>query len=198
MVSLRGTEAPSTGPAGDVSPAELRRRYAAYRYRQAARLVHLMPREAVRPLYRKAWAAAAASGFPSDEEGGDDPLATLVRYCEGLLPLPPFDVWLADLKGHPDEHFADVDDSADAPTADAPATMMVRSFRYGGRPWQASLRSFRDGGVWRGFIAFQEEPEGPEHRTAAVFRELEPGALRERFLSFDRPALKAFLRSSLP
>lgn len=168
---------------------ELRQRYASYRRRQATGLVHLMPREAVRPLLRKARRQVG---------DGEDSLQMLVRFCESLLPLPPFEVWLEDLYAHPEAHLSDVDESAQAPTVQAPTTVEVRGLRYRGQPWTASLRSYRDGGVWRGYIAFADEAAGLTHRTAPVFCEEDPVTLRERFLSFESPALEAFLRSALP
>ncbi|HKJ02771.1 MAG TPA: hypothetical protein VJ997_09960, partial [Longimicrobiales bacterium] len=80
-------------------PHELQDRYDAYRRRQATRLVQMIPREAVRPLYRRAREARrlGALGDPGD----DDPLALLVAFCQRLLPLPPFDAWLEDLRTNP-------------------------------------------------------------------------------------------------
>lgn len=177
-----------------VSSEELRERYAAYRRRQASRLVRMLPREAVRPLYRRARAATSldATGEP------DDPLAVLERYCERLLPLPPFETWYEDLARSPHAHLADTEESADAPTAAAPSTLDVRPIAYGGRAWLASLRSFREAGLWRGHIAFNEEGSELVYRTGTVFCEDDVGALHARFLSFDPSALQAFLRSALP
>lgn len=184
-------------PLQHVSEAELRSRYEAYRRRQASRLVQMLPREAVRPLYRRARDEARRADALAD--GGEgDPLALLVRYCERLLPLPPFDVWREDLGAHPEGHFADLEESADVPTAAAPSTMEVRALEVAGRPWLAHLRSFREAGLWRGYISFEEEGSGRAHRTAAVFCEPDAGELRERFLSFEHAALEAFLRSALP
>jgi hypothetical protein len=148
-----------------------------------------MPREAVRPLYREARKQAGE---------GADPLDLLLRYCEALLPLPPFDVWYRDLVASPEAHLVDLDDSPDAPTAQTPSTVEVRSVVYQGRPWVARLKSYRDGGVWKGYIAFADEAVGRVHRTAPVFREADPVTLRDRFLSFEAVALQAFLRSALP
>lgn len=176
---------------------ELQARYEAYCRRQAARLVQMLPREAVRPLYRKAREEALrADALP--DEGESDPLALLVTYCGGLLPLPPFQVWLDDLRLHPDGHFADLEESTDGPTAEAPSTMEARPVHVSGRNWTARLRSFRDAGLWRGFIAFQEEGSDRVHRTAPVFCESDSKGLRERFLSFEDTTLEAFLRSTLP
>jgi hypothetical protein len=191
--SVRGSGAPLQ----QVADAELRRRYEAYCRRQASRLVQLMPREAVRPLYRRARDEARRADALAD--GGEtDPLTLLVRYCRGLLPLPPFEVWREDLRRYPEGHFTDLEESADVPTADAPSTMEVRSLEARGRRWLAHLRSFREAGLWRGYISFEEEGSGRAHRTAAVFCEADAAALRERFLSFEAAALEAFLRSALP
>ena len=184
--------APGTVPSPTGEVEDLRRRYSAYRRRHATRLMQLMPREAVRPLYRRA---------RSGTEDGKDPLEVLLRYCETLLPLPPFEVWYQDLVSSPEAHLEDLDESPDAPTSSSPSTVEVRSIVYRGRPWLARQKSYREGGVWRGYIAFADEGDegvGRTHRTAPVFRESDPVALRERFLSFEPVALEAFLRSALP
>lgn len=180
-----------------VAVDELQRRYESYCRRQATRLVQMLPRDAVRPLYRRARDAALRADTLRDE-GESDPLALLVDFCRDLLPLPPFEIWLDDLRRHPDGHFSDLDESTDGPTVQAPSTMEVRPMTVRGRPWFAELRSFRDAGLWRGYISFQEEGSERAHRTAAVFCEPGPGELRERFLSFENTALEAFLRSTLP
>jgi hypothetical protein len=178
-------------------PAELRIRYGSYRRRQASRLLQILPREAVRPLYRRARDEAYCSE-PADRSPPDDPLALLVAYCEQLLPLPTFEVWCEDLRRNPDAHLSDVEDSPEGPTADAPSTMAVHDVAYAGQTWRARLKVFRDGGLWRGYIAFEDARRRRSHRTAVVFCERDPGELRRRFLSFDPAALEAFLRSALP
>lgn len=167
--------------------------YAAYRRRQARALVGLLPTEAIRPLYRRA--LRAAEGPPD----GDDPLTLLVAYCEELLPLPPLEVWLDDMRRRPDAHWRAMEESADAPSPTAPATIEVRCFARGSGSWLARLRGFRDEGVWRGFIAFQDE-DTPRtvHRTALIFRESSLTELRDRFRGFEFASLQAFLRSALP
>jgi hypothetical protein len=171
---------------------ELRAEYAAYRRRQARALVRLLPREAVRPLYRRALQAGGSVN------GAADPLGALVGYCERLLPLPPFERWLEDRRRYPDAHLHDVDDSAEAPTAEAPSTLDVRTFDVSGASWVARLRSFREGVTWKAFIAFERSGSRDVHRTALIFREADPVDVRERFNSFDHAALRAFLRSALP
>lgn len=184
-------------PLRHVAESEFRERYERYCRRQASRLVQLLPREAVRPLYRRARDEARRADVLAD--GGEaDPLALLVRYCRALLPLPPFEVWREDLLANPEGHFDDLEESADAPTADAPSTLGVRSLQVQGRAWLAHLRSFRETGLWRGYISFEEEGSGRVHRTAAVFCESDARELRDRFLSFEHQALEAFLRSALP
>jgi hypothetical protein len=171
---------------------ELRLQYRAYRQRQARGLVGMLPREAIRPLYRR----ARRAGHGGDVHG--DPLAALVDYCETLLPLPPFERWCEDRSAWPTAHLLDLDDSATAPTAEAPATVEARPFELDGTSWVAYLRSFRDGTAWRGYIAFEDRRSGRVHRTALIFRESDPADLRDRFLDFEQAALEAFLRSALP
>lgn len=172
---------------------ELRAAYDAYRGRQSRRLVSLLPREAIRPLYR-----AALEGAPEGLDPGDDPLGLLAGYCEALLPLPPFEVWARDVVRHPDAYLAELAEAADAPGPSAPATLEARRLPREGREWIARLRGFRDDDGWRGFILFEDESSGAVHRTTLIFREGDPRELRQRFLSFERSTLEAFLRSSLP
>lgn len=174
---------------------ELRARYAEYRSRQARALIGMLPQEAVRPLYRRA--RTVADGVPTGAED-QDPLERLLRFCDQLLPLPPFEVWLEDLRRSPEAHLGDLDGSADVPGPASPATLVARRFTPGGRAWVARLRAFRDDGAWRGFIAFEQEGTGRVHRTSLIFREPGPADLRERFLGFEPATLEAFLRSSRP
>jgi hypothetical protein len=171
---------------------DLEAQYAAYRRRQARGLIRLLPREAIRPLYRRALGRHEVVGPVSD------PLEALLGLCERLLPLPPFEIWLQDVREHATAHLRDLDDSADVPTADAPTTVEARRFAFEGSPWVAHLRSFREGQTWRGYIAFENEEADRVHRTALIFSESDPVDVRERFLDFDLAALQAFLRSTLP
>jgi hypothetical protein len=151
----------------------------------------MLPREAIRPLYR--CALHEIRGMAPE-----DPLGTLVDYCERLLPLPPFERWQEDRERHPEAHLRDVDDSAEVPTADGPATLDTRAFDVEGAQWLAHLRAFRDGAAWKGFIAFERSDLTEVHRTALIFRETGPVQVCQRFDSFDHAALRAFLRSALP
>ena len=193
MIHSWGSPAPERGSAPErIEPteSELREAYEAYRERQARALVALLPREAVRPLYR------AACSDPRLVAEPDDPLGLLAAYCGRALPLPPYEVWLEDVRAHPDAYLSDLAAAADAPTAAAPVTLEARRLEErGGSPWVARLRGFRDQDAWRGFIAFEDEVSGVVHRTALVFREGDPGDLRERFLGFESGTLEAFLRS---
>ena len=191
---------PPTAPSQDsaapfstqLTEDELRLQYRAYRQRQARGLVGMLPREAIRPLYRRARRDGHGGHAPSD------PLAALVEYCETLLPLPPFERWCEDRSTWPAAHLHDIDASAEAPTAEAPTTVEARPFDLDGAPWVAYLRSFRDGAAWRGYIAFENRVTGRVHRTTLIFRESDPAGLRERFLDFEHVALQALLRSALP
>lgn len=185
---------PTLEATGALRPAtdDLREEYRRYRRRQASALARMLPKEAIRPLYRRALTDR------DPDRARNDPLGLLVEYCERLLPLPPFEVWLRDATLHPAEHLRDLDESAEVPSASAPATLETRSFDASGEPWSAHLRSFRDGVVWRGFISFEARRSGRTHRTALVFRESDPADLRESFMSFETSALEAFLRSALP
>jgi len=164
----------------------LQRLYAEYRRREAAALLSLIPPEAVRPLYRMARDRVSSRGGQAPE----DPVA--------LLPLPPFEVWLADFRGHRGAHLQGLDMDPRAPDPAAPVTVEVRSFRRGDGEWYAGLSLFRRAPVWWGFLSFSRADGIPVARTADIFREEDPEAIRDRFRSFGPDALQAFLRSALP
>ena len=173
----------------------LRRLYGEYRRREASELLALMPREAVRPLYRLARDRRSDGGGSSPV----DPLALLVDFVEtSLLPLPSFDVWLADFQAHRGAHLQSLDTDPRAADPGSPVTVEVRSFRKGDREFHAGLCIFRRDTVWWGFLAFSGSDGAPLARTADIFREEEPEAIRERFRGFGTDAFQAFLRSSLP
>jgi hypothetical protein len=173
---------------------ELKSRYRAYRSRQAQALVSFLPRDAIRPLYARARSWAEDTGL----RVGKDPLATLLLFLQEILPLPPFEVWLKDrtenLSAHLEEEFI----SAPAHRrASPPVTVESRPVSLGQSHWRASLSLFRRDEAWRGFISFRPMGDGPGVRTADIFREEDPEAIRTRFLSFNAPTLQAFLRSVL-
>jgi hypothetical protein len=173
----------------------LQRLYQEYRRREAGALLSLLPPEAVRPLYRLARERMA--GDPQSDT--DDPLALLVAFVERhLLPLPPFEVWRDDFRAHRSAHLQGLDVDPRAPEPGDPVTVEVRSFRRGDGEWYAGLSLFRRESVWWGFLAFSRGDGVTVARTADIFREERPEAIRDRFRSFGADALQAFLRSTLP
>jgi len=191
----------SPGPAGvptaaSVPDGERYRRYQSYCRRQSLRLLSLVPREAIRPLYREARVEALAGSVPGESVG--DPLEALVGFCRRLLPLPPFAEWLHDAQAHPAAHLDDEGFVAGSPRLGKPVTVEVRPLEARGSRWYAALDVRADGAVWRGRITFRSREDGTTHRTGDVFSETEAESVRSRFLEFDGPTLEAFLRSSLP
>lgn len=176
----------------------LRARYEAYCAEQAAALPALLPREGLRELYRSARASVTGEVI--------DPLALLVARCRDLLPLPPFEVWLADYLRDRRPYLEAMESGTAGPVRSAPVTVDVRRLEHAGRAWVASLALFREPPEWRGYITFHpEEPadpvgstDRPSHRTADVFVEARAEDVRERFRSFSPDTLRAFLRSTLP
>jgi hypothetical protein len=174
---------------------ELEDRYRAYLRRQAGAFASLIPREAVRPLYGQARSWAKESGL----DVGKDPMATFLLFLQDFLPLPPFDVWLADrvqhLEAHLEEEFAPEEVHR---SASPPVTVESRGMLMEGRRWRASLNLFRREDAWRGYIAFRSQDGSEGRRTADIFRDEDPDEIRRRFLSFHSQTLQAFLRSVLP
>ncbi len=176
------------------TPEILFARYRCYRRRQVTGLLHLMPRDAIRELYGQARAWATEHGI----HDAQDPMATLSRFAEHLLPLPPFEVWMADLARYPLSHIEDGREDPRAESMAHPRRLEDRRFRFGGRHWIASLNVFRDGAAWRGFLRFREVGRTHRYHTANIFLEDTARKVRERFREFDRGTLGAFLRSVLP
>ncbi len=176
------------------SPEVLGARYHHYRRRQIARLLHLMPREALRQLYGE------ARGWATEHRLHDtrDPLATLIAFGEHLLPLPPFDLWLVDRSAHPLDHLEEEGETPGPDPAAHPRQLEARRFHYGGRSWIAALNVFRAGATWRGFIRFREYGRTRQYHTTDIFVEKTARLVRERFREFDRGTMGAFLRSVLP
>ena len=172
----------------------LRRQYQEYCQRQAEGLVHLVPKEAIRSLYRTARAWAAARGLCENK----DAMATLVRYCRELLPLPPSECWLDDYEHNRIAHLQHVSEGPLDAQAVEPVVVDASDLRIDGETWTASLSLFPDGDVWRGFIGFRQNASDTGVRTANVFCEEDPKNIRERFTDLTTHTLKAFLRSTLP
>lgn len=170
--------------------------YRTYCRSQAAELLRLLPEDAVRPFYRKAreWAVAR------EIHDGKDPMASLLRYCRHVLPLPPFREWLRDAARNADAHVRELErrPRGDPDSGPEPFPAETRTFEAGEAVWTATLGLYRDGDAWRGFIAFGREPDTRTLRTAEIFREESPEEVRSRFRSFEPPALRAFLRSVRP
>ena len=182
-------------PAADPPAASaLRRRYREYRHRQAVGLLELMPREGVRPLYRQAREWAISHGMHESK----DPMATLHRFCGELLPLPSFEIWLADYETHRLAHLKAGVAFPHAGESSEPVTVEHREVVQGGDRWHASLDVYRDGDLWRGYLRFHRHSTEAHVRTGDIFCEEELQDLRERFLSFTSATLAAFLRSVLP
>ena len=118
-----------------------RRQYQEYCQRQAEDLVRLVPKEAIRPLYRTARAWAAARGLFENK----DPMATLVRYCRDLLPLPPFECWLEDYENNRIAHLQYVSEGPLDARAVEPVVVDASDLRIDGETWTASLSLFPDG-----------------------------------------------------
>lgn len=183
---------PRNGPAE--TPEVLYFRYLAYRRRHADRLVRLIPREAVRAMYGKARDWALEQG----RHDSRDPMATLVRFAEHLLPLPPFEVWLADRASHPIRHIEDSSPASPVSAPSRPAKVEERRFDHEGRTWVASLHVFSTGTRWRGFLRFRASGRTRRYHTAHIFLEDTAREVRRSFRGFDGGALGAFLRSVLP
>jgi hypothetical protein len=165
--------------------------YREYRRRQAAELLSFVPREAVRPLYRRA----------KDEAGGSesgDSLGLLTMFCERLLPLPPFDVWLIDRQAHPAAYLDEEERGPRPGQAHDHVTVEVRVLERDGDLWDAELDVRSEGDVCRGHITFRSAGRPEAHSTGEIFREATAEAVRDRFLEFDDQTLRAFLRSVLP
>jgi len=192
----RGARARERRRRGSVPVPEtaLQEAYGAYRRREARRLLELLPRNAVRPLHGRALEWAESGGRVKEED--KDPLAVLVAYCERLLPLPPFSVWLRDLERHRPAHLRRA--SRDPDRAGEALPLETRSIRADEREWWAVLSLVPRGRDWSGYISFHPAGDGRSFRTAEIFREPEADRVIERFRSFHESSLCAFLRSARP
>lgn len=172
-----------------------REAYEAYVRREARGLLDVLPREGVRSLYGRAREWAREAGVHDQK----DPMATLIRYCAEILPLPPFSVWAKDVMQNARTHLSRL--RADpGGTGDAAGSlpMEARSFLVAGDRWYAVLGVYRARDAWGGSIRFHRGPDTPVHRTAGIFRGRDPVDVASRFRSFDDASLRAFLRSVRP
>lgn len=192
--TLPGREAVPAEP--DVVPADqgLRLRYERYCRSQGMALAALVPREAVRSLYR---AALEARGGTADDEG-EDPLEVLGAFCRELLPLPPFEVWREDFMTHRTAHLEEGEAWVGPRDRAEPVAVELRTLEAGGECWYATLNVRKGEAGWRGHIAFHTAGLARAFRTAEVFREADGASVRARFRELDPATLAAFLRSVLP
>lgn len=174
---------------------ELFSRYSAYRARSAAALLTVIPRDGVRPLYREARKWALEMGSHERQ----DPMASLLAYCERLIPLPPYNVWAADYNSHRLAYMEELARPPLTPVEAEPVMVSVRGIQPPGEPtWYATLFVGHDGTDWRGHIAFHNDATESSNRTAEIFIEDDLDSIKERFAAFTDATLIAFLRSTLP
>ena len=168
-------------------------RFEEYCRQQVTLLLEIIPREAVRPLYRRARIWATQRGLHETK----DPMSTLRGFCREILPLPPLEVWLADCD-HPVANPGAGVKSATFADPMKPIAVDFRRIEHDSEPWHGTLEVYRGGDAWRGLIRFQRDGEGDFFRTGEIFREDDLQDLRNRFRSFNVSTMSAFLRSTLP
>jgi hypothetical protein len=128
-----------------------------------------------------------------------DPMATLLAYCERLLPLPPFDVWRADYNSHRLAYMEELSRPPLEAVQAEPVMVSVRGIHPADEPtWYATLFVGHDGSDWRGHIAFHNDATAGAQRTTDIFIEDDLDAIKSRFADFSDATLVAFLRSTLP
>lgn len=168
--------------------------YDEYCRQQVTLLLEIIPREAVRPFYRRARIWATKGGLHETK----DPMSTLRGFCREVLPLPPFEVWLLDYESHRATHAGDGLEWAPLAEPMEPVAVDVRRMEHEAEPWHGTLEVYRGGEAWRGLIRFQRDGEEAHFRTGEIFYEDDLQDLRDRFESFTVPTMSAFLRSTLP
>ena len=193
-LELHGQGAPLDPDRGSTADVALKARYEEYCQQQVSLLLQIIPREAVRPLYRHARTWATERGLHESK----DPMSTLRAFCRGVLPLPTLDVWLLDYDANRAAHV--VAGSGWSPQTEAmePISVESRRVEHEAGPWSGTLEVYRAGVGWRGLIRFQRDGEKGQFRTGEIFCEDSLQDLRNRFISFTAPTLSAFLRSTLP
>ena len=135
---------PLDGFARGESPSHtlaLRERYEAYCGLQASLLLEIIPREAVRPLYRRARTWASERGSHDLK----DPMATLRCFCRELLPLPPFEVWCLDYQGHRLAHVSEGMERSPSAGPMEPIAVAISRIEHDAEPWQGTLEVYRGG-----------------------------------------------------
>jgi len=187
-----GVSTPFTDLPQRIPVRELRAWYHAYRIRQGRLLAALVPREAIRPLYRQA-RSNPVDGEPSPADGE---LERLAAHCASLLPLPPFDMWLEDLRSFPAGHMEDMDASTAGSTVYRPLTLAVGEIQVGEEEWRVRFRVFMERGLWHAFLRFDLETRTECCWTAVLFHEPTLRDLRARFDELDGATFEAFLRSA--
>ncbi len=179
---------------GPPHAAVLRGRYDEYCRQQVTLLLEIVPREALRTLYRSARSWATREGLHESK----DPMSTLRAFCRELLPLPPFEIWLSDFEHHRLAHLSAGAELSPLTQTLEPIVVTSKRIEYRAEWWRGALEVYRRGDAWRGIIRFQRKGEGEHFRTGEIFREDELQDLRDRFNSFTALTLSAFLRSTLP
>jgi hypothetical protein len=177
-----------------VGRQDLHRRYEAYCLDQGRGLLAMVPRDAIRAMMRAAHEWAVVKDIPDT----GDPMELLVRYARSILPLPPLEVWLEDVRRAPLHH---LESALPGPVDDirrTPIAVACREAALGEATWSAVLMVFPEpaGGRWHGFVAFGDRPDRLLHRTADIFRDSDPYRIRDEFLSSDLRTISSLLRSA--
>ena len=194
---LDGRGAPPDPVDRTVSPSDtgaVKGRYEEYCRQQVTLLLEIIPREAVRPLYRRARIWATERGLHDTK----DPMSTLRVFCREVLPLPPFEVWRLDYENHRVAHAGGRVEWVLLAEPMDPIAVDVRRMEHEAEPWHGTLEVYRGGDAWRGLIRFQREGEEGQFRTGEIFCEDDLQDLRTRFNSFTASTMSALLRSTLP
>ena len=194
---LDGRGAPPDPVDRTVSPSDtgaVKGRYEEYCRQQVTLLLEIIPREAVRPLYRRARIWATERGLHDTK----DPMSTLRVFCREVLPLPPFEVWRLDYENHRVAHAGGRVEWVLLAEPMDPIAVDVRRMEHEAEPWHGTLEVYRGGDAWRGLIRFQREGEEGQFRTGEIFCEDDLQDLRTRFNSFTVSTMSALLRSTLP
>ena len=192
-----GRKAPPDPVDRTVSPSDtgaVKGRYEEYCRQQVTLLLEIIPREAVRPLYRRARIWATERGLHDTK----DPMSTLRVFCRELLPLPPFEVWRLDYENHRVAHAGGRVEWVLLAEPMDPIAVDVRRMEHEAEPWHGTLEVYQSGAAWRGLIRFQREGEEGQFRTGEIFCEDDLQDLRTRFNSFTASTMSALLRSTLP